>query len=118
MLAKKILKTGIMLLSTCKNNTLLLDEVQEVDLSCNKLTKIPTECLAYYLMERLILSGNVLTSIPKSIMVLKSLVFIDLSRNQLKHLPIPILQLPFLEILLLSNNHLEEISYQRWLGIS
>ena len=96
-------------LSMWKNKTLLLDEVQAVDLSCNKLTKIPTECLAYYLMERLILSGNILTSIPKSIMVLRSLVFLDLSRNQLKHLPIPILQLPFLEILLLSNNHLEEI---------
>ena len=95
--------------STWKSNKLFLDEVQTVDLSCNKLTKFPTECLVYYLMERLILSDNILTSIPKSFMVLKSLVILDLSRNQLKNLPIPICHLPFLEILVLSNNQLEEI---------
>ena len=81
-------------ISTLKNSKLMLDEVHTVDLSSNKLSKIPNECWVYNLMERLIVCDNILNSVSDSVLVLKSLVFLDLSRNQLNHLPPSICQLP------------------------
>ena len=99
-------KENILFLKSCK---LMLDEVHTVDLSSNKLTKIPSECLVYNLMERLIVCDNALTSVPETILVLKLLVSLDLSRNQLKHLPTSICHLPSLEILTLNNNDIDGI---------
>ena len=103
---KRLKKENI---STLKNSKLMVDEVHTVDLSSNKLSKIPNECLVYSLMERLIVCDNILNSVTNSILVLKSLVFIDLSRNQLNRLPTSICQLTSLEILLLNNNQIDRI---------
>ena len=94
---------------TLKSNKLMLDEVRTIDLSSNKLTKIPNECLSYYLLERLILSNNQLTLVSESILILKSLIYLDLSRNQLKHLPLSICNLPYLEILIVNNNKIDRV---------
>ena len=94
---------------TLKNSKLPIDDVHTVDLSSNRLSKVPNECLEHNLMERLIICDNILNSVTNSILVLKSLVFIDLSRNQLSHFPPSICHLPSLDILLINNNQLDRI---------
>ena len=66
-------------ISILKNSKLPIDEVHTVDLSSNRLSKVPNECLEYNLMERLIICDNILNSVTNSILVLKLVIIEQLN---------------------------------------
>ncbi len=78
-----------------------------LDLSDQKLTKVPTNIFNQTNLEALNLSSNQLTgALPAEIRLLKNLKVLNASNNQMTGVPAEIGQLSKLEVLDLSNNQL------------
>eukprot|EP00741_Cyanophora_paradoxa_P015982 tig00000042_g15428.t1 len=83
------------------------ENIRELDLGGNKLTRIPGAELAKLTnLEKLELSGNQLTSLPPEIGHLAALKFLNVTNNQLAALPPEIARLATLQTLNLSWNKL------------
>ncbi|MEH2270728.1 MAG: COR domain-containing protein, partial [Nostoc sp.] len=85
-----------------------LQNLTGLDLSGNKLTRIPEAITHLQNLTRLYLSGNGLTMIPESITRLQNLTGLDLSGNKLTRIPEAITHLQQLIFLNLKNNPIKE----------
>jgi len=89
------------------------DSNNSLDLSNQKLDKIPASVFEKTNLEELNISGNYLTgSIPGEIRFLKDLKILNASNNQMTGVPAEIGQLVNLEVLDLSNNLLTGLPYE------
>ncbi|XP_010184119.1 PREDICTED: leucine-rich repeat and calponin homology domain-containing protein 1, partial [Mesitornis unicolor] len=79
--------------------------LQQMDLSKNRLTEVPTELCHFVSLEMLNLYHNCIKIIPDAIVNLQMLTYLNLSRNQLSSLPACLCGLP-LKVLIASNNKL------------
>ena len=68
------------------------EQIEEFDMSGNKIATLPTGIAKFKHLKRINLSGNNLKSINKSIGKLKELTELDLSHNNFKEFPDAILQ--------------------------
>ncbi|AFY42056.1 leucine-rich repeat domain-containing protein [Nostoc sp. PCC 7107] len=82
---------------------------RELDLSGNKLTKIPEAIAKLTNLTGLYLHNNKITEIPQVIANLTNLIQLNLSYNQISEIPEAITQLTNLRLLSLSNNQVSEI---------
>jgi len=88
---------------------IFLFNIKRLNLSGNKLTKLPKEIVNLTQLKTLDLTSNKLTKLPKEIGNLIQLQELNLSRNQLTELPREIGNLTQLQHLNLSSNKLEEL---------
>jgi len=102
-----------------------LTELDELDLSGNKLTELPSNFGMLEKLDELDLSGNKLTELPSSFGKLTALQTLDLSHNQLTRLPDEIGELRSLSLLNLFYNELGEmpstfgkLKNLQWLNLS
>lgn len=86
------------------------ESVKILDLSKQKLERIPTDVFRLINLEVLVLSKNKIEEIPPEIESLKNLKVLDLSRNKLVRVPPEIGQLINLEILILNQNAIFELN--------
>ena len=86
---------------------LKLTTLQRLDLSYNKISKIPEGISSLKKLKVLKLFFNNITTLPKSIGRLESLEELDLHSNRIENLPKSITNLKALKILELTNNNLK-----------
>lgn len=84
-------------------------EVEILDLSYQKLDKIPSKVFELKALKVLILRGNNITNVPSDIAKLDHLKFLNLMDNQLIELPKEIGSLDELEHLLLMKNYIKYV---------
>lgn len=78
--------------------------VREINMSFNKLSRLPSDLGVLRMLESLNLSQNMLSALPQSISRLKALTHVDLSGNSFAALPEEFAQLDALERCNLSDN--------------
>jgi internalin A len=64
-----------------------LQELQAIELGCNRLTTLPDELFTLSRLRRLGLGNNRIDTLPTSLTQLRELVSLDLSENRLERLP-------------------------------
>lgn len=84
-------------------------QVKHLDLSNQKLKKIPNEVFEFQNLKTLNLSNNKLTELPKEIGLLPKLEELDLSKNKIEEIPKEIGKLIRLSILKLRGNKLYDL---------
>ena len=88
--------------------------LQEVDLSGNRLTQLPSWIGNFRQLRKLVLSGNRLHELPAEFGQLVNLVELDLGNNELKTLTDEIGKLTHLKKLNLQVNHLTTLPKELW----
>lgn len=73
-----------------------LEEVEELDVSGNKLTSLPASIAKFPNLKRLVVSSNNIKSINKAILKLKHLAYLDINDNKFKEFPSILTQCPAL----------------------
>ena len=91
------------------NGKMVNKDIKKINLSYNKLTKLPVEIGQLTQLTTLHLSNNKLTHLPVEIGQLTQLTTLNLSNNKLTHLPVEIGQLIQLTTLHLSDNMIENL---------
>ncbi|XP_068166953.1 leucine-rich repeat-containing protein 2 isoform X3 [Antennarius striatus] len=86
-----------------------LTELRELNVSYNRLCKIPPELGNCENMERLELTGNFLSELPFELRNLTQVVHLDLAENSFMSIPICTLRMSSLQLLDLSNNQLTDL---------
>ncbi|MBL7807027.1 MAG: leucine-rich repeat domain-containing protein [Saprospiraceae bacterium] len=87
----------------------VLENIEILDISNNFLSSLPEPLLALGGLNTLILSQNRIQFIPDGIQNLKNLRYLDLSANEINHLPDSTGKLHMLEFLFLSRNRLDSL---------
>ncbi len=83
-------------------------QLEILEVSYNKLKKIPKEIKCLINLKELSFLGNLIEVIPREIKYLKNLEKLNLSDNQIVKLPRELIELPGLRRLYLSSNKIEE----------
>ncbi|KAJ1207265.1 hypothetical protein NDU88_002657, partial [Pleurodeles waltl] len=87
-----------------------LQNLQELNVSFNKLVSIPPELGNCENLEKMDLSGNLeLMELPFELSNLKKVTFVDISANKFPTIPICILRMSNLQWLDLSSNNLTDL---------
>lgn len=85
------------------------DEITDIYLKENLISRIPSDIGKMYNLESLYLSGNDITALPKEISKLIRLKCLDVSGNRLKYIPNEIGEVINLKFLILDENEIQEL---------
>ncbi len=106
---KVVSQTNKIFYSLEETKNVSVDSVFRIDLSKQKLTKVPDEVLRFKNLKELHLNKNKLTALPKRLVNLKYLSILNLSKNDFSVFPSPLCSMENLTILNLSKNDIEVI---------
>ena len=85
-----------------------------LDLSFNKIDNVPSTISLFHDLRKLDLSHNEISKIPSSISNLKRLEKLNVSHNKLEHLPLSLGNMPSLQVVLATANPLQQGLQEGW----
>ena len=85
-----------------------------LDLSFNKIDNVPSTISLFHDLRKLDLSHNELSKIPSSVSNLKRLEKLNVSHNKLEHLPLSLGNMPSLQVVLATANPLQQGLQEGW----
>lgn len=112
LLRKIVINDSIILFEESKDSYIKLIKVRYLDLSYNKIEKIPSLITKLKNLKCLILRRNLLSILSNDFKLLNSLVSLDLSENKFKAIPECLFELPSLETLNLNVNYIDNLDVQ------